>query len=416
MGWGEALGSASNSFVDTYTKFQQNDRANEEQERLKAAQAIQAQLQQEKIKEIERKGLMGQAIQSKVEEINKPFMAEYLDPTTGKAEKGEYKNMQTFWEHQGQDPNEEFMKVILPVVAQHDPELATKIASQLIKSKTMRDVAGKRGVAQQDSIPKPPSGFKYQGTDVPPLEPIQGGPQDETNKPKKMSYADQVLVKQKYSELGGYQKKALESAPKIQQLNSMIDAVENGNVGGLEGGAKAMLAPFAAAIGLDPNGTFADAQAFKLKARAYVAGMRLQLIGPGPMSDPEQKLLDRLSGGNTLVARRAAAELFTLYRDLVSSDIKTYRLMYNLHKKKDKNIEEAFLSPDDLLGGGSNTEAKPSEPTGQRDISTAVNFVQGAKTREEAKKRWTQLLDPSKKWSKEELKKISDSLDDSRWK
>jgi len=50
MGWGEALGSASNSFVDTYTKLQQNSRANEEQERLKAA---------DKLQEEYRAGLLG---------------------------------------------------------------------------------------------------------------------------------------------------------------------------------------------------------------------------------------------------------------------------------------------------------------------------------------------------------------------
>jgi hypothetical protein len=111
-----------------------------------------------------------------------------------------------------------------------------------------------------------------------------------------------------------------------------------------------------------------------------------------------------------MTSRRAAADLFKLYRDLASADVQKYRLFYDLHKKKDANVKEAFLSPEDILGGKSSAETKP---TGQKDISTGVDFVNGAKTREEAKARYKQLLDPSKKWSKEELKKISDSI---RWK
>lgn len=408
--FGEALGGVGDNFLTTYTTLNQDYRARAEAERLKAAQALEEQVKQAKLKEYANKGLMGQAIQAKMEEINKPFMAEYLDPTTGKTEKGMYENRQTFWEHQGQDPNEELMKIILPVVSQHDPELAVKIASQMIRSKTMRDVAGQKATGQQDALPKPPSGFRYEGTKTPPLERIPGGPQD---KPAKISYADQILIKNRYTNLGDAEKKALEAAPKIQQLDSMIQAIETGNVGGLEGGAKAMFAPFAAALGLDPNGTFADAQAFKLKARAYVAGMRLQLIGPGPMSDAEQKMLSQLSGGDMMTSRRAAAGLFKLYRELASADVQKYRLRYNMYKKKDKNIEEAFLSPEDILGDNAGAETKP---TGQKDISTGVDFVHGAKTKEEAKARYKQLLDPSKKWSNEELKKISDSIDYSRWK
>jgi hypothetical protein len=114
-----------------------------------------------------------------------------------------------------------------------------------------------------------------------------------------------------------------------------------------------------------------------------------------------------------MTSRRAAAGLFKLYRELASADVQKYRLRYNMYKKKDKNIEEAFLSPEDILGDNAGAETKP---TGQKDISTGVDFVHGAKTKEEAKARYKQLLDPSKKWSNEELKKISDSIDYSRWK
>jgi len=75
MGWGEALGSASNSFVDTYSKLQQNSRANEEQERLKAALALeQAQAEQERLAVAE---------WFKAQQGNKPKQAGFLNTPTG---------------------------------------------------------------------------------------------------------------------------------------------------------------------------------------------------------------------------------------------------------------------------------------------------------------------------------------------
>lgn len=125
MGWGEAFGKASNSFIDTYTKLQQNSRANEEAERLKVAQAIQEQLQREKMKELENQGLMRSEVQSVLDQISKPM--EVVDPTTGKKEKVLYDNMNSYWEANKKDPYEEMMKLLFPVIAKYDPLEAVKI-------------------------------------------------------------------------------------------------------------------------------------------------------------------------------------------------------------------------------------------------------------------------------------------------
>jgi hypothetical protein len=137
--FGEALGGVGDNFLKAYTTLNQDYRARAEAERLKAAQALEEQVKQAKLKEYANKGLMGQAIQAKMEEINKPFMAEYLDPTTGKTEKGMYENRQTFWEHQGQDPNKEYLKLIFPIVAQYNPGEAARIASVLSTADIKRE-------------------------------------------------------------------------------------------------------------------------------------------------------------------------------------------------------------------------------------------------------------------------------------
>jgi len=261
---------------------------------------------------------------------------------------------------------------------------------------------------------KAPSGYRF--TNDGGLKPIPGGPADKPDKKEPMSFAEKTAIKNRFTTLGKAEEKALEAVPKVQQYDAMIKALERGDVGGVEGGVKAFLAPVAESLGLDPNGKMGEAQGFKLMARAMVAGMRLQLIGPGPMSDAEQKLLAQLSGGDVYVARAAARDLFKLYRSKAANDIKNYHKTYDLLNKKYPEIKDTFMRFDDEVGGDSTGEAKPTQSMPERSITGGVNFVQGAKTKEEAQKRYKQLLDPSKKWSKEELKRISDTIDYSRWK
>lgn len=50
----------------------------------------------------------------------------------------------------------------------------------------------------------------------------------------------------------------------------------------------------------------------------------------------------------------------------------------------------------------------PQPTVGKRDLSTGVQYLKEAKTREEALKRYKLLADPKNRWTKEELKQISD--------
>ena len=431
---GASVGGVADSFLKAFTTLNNDYRANEEAERLKAALALeQAQAEQER-----------QAVAEWIaaQQANKTQKAGFLETPTGKPVNSNLKafemtlpagtpdaqvnqvaaglaNKQIPIPQGGgqfgmmsdqNDLKDLYMKLAavnprkyLNLLQKDDSGYDKLMAMMLIAQ--MRQNQGTQGA---NPVEKPPSGYRFTGDGG--LKPIPGGPADKSGK---MSDQDKVVFKGIFKNLTTAEDKAVESIPKIKQLDTMIQSLEKGDVGGFEGGLKAFAAPIAGAIGLDKNEKYGEAQAFKLMSRAFVAGMRLKLIGPGPMSDAEQKLLSQLSGGDITTSRRAARDLLQMYRDMAANDIKQYHAKYDFYKQKNPKVADAFMRFDDVVGDDSSAETKP---TGQKDISTAVNFVHGAKTKEDAKARYKQLLDPSKKWSKEELKKISDSIEYSRWK
>jgi hypothetical protein len=80
-------------------------------------------------------------------------------------------------------------------------------------------------------------------------------------------------------------------------------------------GLKGILSPVAEAIGVNPDTlkSMSEAQAYQLMARAGVGSMRLMLVGSGQVSNYEQDLMQRLSGGSIKTSREAAKLLFNYY-------------------------------------------------------------------------------------------------------
>ncbi len=91
---------------------------------------------------------------------------------------------------------------------------------------------------------------------------------------------------------------------------------------GKGGQLKNFLAPYAEMAGLETKG-MDEAQSFQLLTRAIVGPMRLEIIGPGPVSEWEQKLMQQMSGGGG-TGRAAAKELLTRYRELAKNKVKSY--------------------------------------------------------------------------------------------
>lgn len=104
---------------------------------------------------------------------------------------------------------------------------------------------------------------------------------------------------------------AQESARRVTLYQDLSKMAESG-AGGLVPGLKGMLSPVLEALGMDSK-IESEAQAYQLMARAGVGSMRLMLVGSGQVSNYEQDLMQRLSGGSIKTSREAAKLLFKYY-------------------------------------------------------------------------------------------------------
>lgn len=186
-----------------------------------------------------------------------------------------------------------------------------------------------------------------------------------------MSYGDKIAIKDRYKSLSKAETKAQDSIFKVEQYDTLIDSLQKGNVGGFEGGIKAFLAPVAESLGIDVSGKMGEAQAFKLMSRALIGDMRLDLVGSGPVSDAEQKLLSKLSGGDINVSRKAATDLFKIYRSRATNNITQYHNQYDLLSKRYPDIKGTFMRFDDVVG---KNEAQPQKNS-SRDTSQLKTYI-----------------------------------------
>ena len=132
---------------------------------------------------------------------------------------------------------------------------------------------------------------------------------------------DKQIVTKTLTELPKLKKAAIEGQNFLKQTKRALELIEKG-VTGKGGQLKAFLAPYAEMIGM-PNDNLNDAQAFQLFARAIIGPMRLEMIGPGPVSEWEQQLMQKLSGGGG-AAKQAAKELIGYYRQLAQGKVDNY--------------------------------------------------------------------------------------------
>lgn len=115
--------------------------------------------------------------------------------------------------------------------------------------------------------------------------------------------------------------KAESSANAITRIDKMLGLIERG-AGGRLGQAKAWIAPILEAVGYKSQG-LAEAQMYETLAKTLGGSMRMEIVGPGVVSDYEQKLLEKVSAGGA-TATDAARELLQYYRGVAEKNIKSY--------------------------------------------------------------------------------------------
>lgn len=133
--------------------------------------------------------------------------------------------------------------------------------------------------------------------------------------------SDKELIKKTMGEMPKLKKDAISANTGITQINRTLDLVKQG-VTGKGGQIKAFLAPYAEAMGINSK-SLSEAQTFQLLTRAIIGPMRLEIVGPGPVSEWEQQLMQKISGGGG-AAKEAATELLSHWRKLSQDKIENY--------------------------------------------------------------------------------------------
>lgn len=109
------------------------------------------------------------------------------------------------------------------------------------------------------------------------------------------SIIDKTFMRQATQDVIKRRSDALTQSNNLKLIHDVMSLVKNGQVTGKGGVLKGWLAPYAEMIGLDTKG-LDEAQAFNILARIMVGPMRLDIVGPGPVSEWEQRLLAEVSG------------------------------------------------------------------------------------------------------------------------
>lgn len=83
----------------------------------------------------------------------------------------------------------------------------------------------------------------------------------------------------------------------INRLDAALELVKKGGneITGLSGAVKSALAPYATAIGMNTE-KMDDAQLLRTLLDANAGSLRMEVVGPGPVTEFEQKILQKVSG------------------------------------------------------------------------------------------------------------------------
>ena len=132
----------------------------------------------------------------------------------------------------------------------------------------------------------------------------------------------EALIRETADNLPKMRASASSQKTNIQSINRALSLVKTGNVTGKGGQLRSFLAPYAEFAGANTEG-MDEAQTFQLLTRVIVGPMRLDIIGPGPVSEWEQKLMQQISGGGGS-AKAAAKELLSTYKRLAQNKVNEY--------------------------------------------------------------------------------------------
>lgn len=140
----------------------------------------------------------------------------------------------------------------------------------------------------------------------------------EKDKPNKL---DEASVKTLLRTMPKLKEDAISANSAMDRIDTMLGLLDKG-AGGRSGQLKAAIGPYAEMFGIKTQG-LTDAQLYETLSKTIGGSLRMQIVGPGPVSNYENQLLQRVSGGGaTGVA--AAKELLAYYKSQGETKINDY--------------------------------------------------------------------------------------------
>jgi len=137
-----------------------------------------------------------------------------------------------------------------------------------------------------------------------------------------MTYnGDRKGIESLVGQMPKYMEEANVAVDSNARIGKMIGLLGKG-AGGARGYATATVAPMLELVGVRSQG-MTDAQLYQRLASTLAGSLRMQVVGPGPVSNYEQDLLKKVSGGGS-IGSDAAKELLQFYKQTNDRKIDVY--------------------------------------------------------------------------------------------
>ena len=154
---------------------------------------------------------------------------------------------------------------------------------------------------------------------------------------------------------------------RIDQMMRLLEAGAGGRIGVLQAGLSR--------LGIPVTEGMTEAATYQLLSETLRGPLRVDIVGPGPMTEAEQRLLGSVTGGGN-TAPAAARQLLAIYRDMALNRIRAYNEAVNAAGSVSPTTR-AVWRPMDIPGqrrmgggGGQATSGAPAAAPRIRGIRT----------------------------------------------
>ena len=136
---------------------------------------------------------------------------------------------------------------------------------------------------------------------------------------------EEALVKPIAEKLPAMRENAELALGGLERINSIVNILnqQGDKVTGVSGSVRAAIAPYAATVGMNTQ-EMDDAQLLQAMLQEGAGTLRMAVVGPGPVSEYEQKILQAVSG-KRISSAEGLRRLLMHQRERMTRDINTYR-------------------------------------------------------------------------------------------